>query len=122
MCHLSLPTQKFLPPLLLATLIQLTSSILNTRWPRGKITYSLQELLANVARELEEGLQLMEDQGFGPLKKQYLQTWLHTGQRVSSLTIAWQSPASKYISLSTIGWHMGCGGVTPLCNSSGPLA
>ena len=42
----------------------------------------LQVLLANIAAELEGGLQLLRDQGFAPLRKQYLHSWLHTGQKV----------------------------------------
>jgi len=42
----------------------------------------VQDILAQIANQLEELLDLLAEKGFAPLKDSYLRSWLHTGQDV----------------------------------------
>jgi len=44
---------------------------------------SREDILAQIANQLEELLDLLAEKGFAPLKDSYLRSWLHTGQDVT---------------------------------------
>ena len=56
---------------------------------------SMQELLARIANHLERYLEVLRTQGFQPLKDLYLDSWLHSGQKVytSSCFYKYRQPA-----------------------------